>query len=296
VIRLREGEVSILGGIINKQDTVSMSGIPGLFSIPLVRYLFGNKDHTIADDEIVFMLMPHVVRSQELTPNNLRMIDAGTGATIQLRHVDEKAAPAGDNTTPLPPVKPSHSMSDTVPGRSAETAAPAALADMRRQAESSPGSMVGVRPIDQAPVQPINASKQALNFRLAAPPSSVSVGSTFALPIQLSDAQDISAIPLQIKYDAANLSLVNVVSGDMLGKDGQAVAVVHRDDPPGNLSMNLSRPPNASGISGSGVVCVLRFQAKNAGTAKVSITKAGALDSNQDPIEGHGTDINITIK
>jgi general secretion pathway protein D len=300
VIRLREGEASILGGIINKQDTVSASGIPGLSQIPLVRYLFGNKDHTTSDDEIVFMLIPHVVRSQELTPTNLRMIDAGAGTTIQLRHLDERGTPAVDNTAPLPPVKPSRSMSDTVPGKSAESAAPAALAEMRRQADAapipSPGSMVGVRPIDTAPVQPVHPSSAALNFRLAAPAAAVPVGSTFAVPIQVSDLQDVSGIPLQIKYDSASLQLVNIASGDVLGKDGQAVATVHRDDPPGNLTLNLSRPPSASGISGSGVVCVLRFQAKAAGTTKLSFTKAGALDSDQAPIEGHGTDASIVIK
>jgi len=51
VIRLREGEASILGGIQDKQDMVSWTGIPGLSSIPVLKYLFGSKDHTISDDE-----------------------------------------------------------------------------------------------------------------------------------------------------------------------------------------------------------------------------------------------------
>src|SRR6202789_846163 len=43
-IRLREGEVSILGGILENTDAVSWSGIPGLSSIPVLHYLFGSKD------------------------------------------------------------------------------------------------------------------------------------------------------------------------------------------------------------------------------------------------------------
>ena len=46
VIRLREGEASILGGIQDKQDQTSWTGIPGLSSIPILKYLFGSKDHT----------------------------------------------------------------------------------------------------------------------------------------------------------------------------------------------------------------------------------------------------------
>ena len=44
-IRLREGEASILGGIQEKQIQDNWSGIPGLSSIPILRYLFGSKDN-----------------------------------------------------------------------------------------------------------------------------------------------------------------------------------------------------------------------------------------------------------
>src|SRR5260370_27742608 len=54
VIRLHEGEASILGGIQTKQDQVSWAGIPGLSSIPILKYLFGSKDHQMMDNELVF--------------------------------------------------------------------------------------------------------------------------------------------------------------------------------------------------------------------------------------------------
>ena len=46
VIRLREGEASILGGIQNKQEDDNWTGIPGLSAIPILKYIFGSKDHT----------------------------------------------------------------------------------------------------------------------------------------------------------------------------------------------------------------------------------------------------------
>ena len=69
VVRLREGEANILSGILNQQDQVSWSGIPGLSSIPILKYLFGAKDHTMTDDEVVFLMVPHIVRSQDLHPS-----------------------------------------------------------------------------------------------------------------------------------------------------------------------------------------------------------------------------------
>jgi general secretion pathway protein D len=47
---------------------VSISGIPGLGELPLLKYIFGSKSHEVIDDEVVFVLIPHVVRGQDLSP------------------------------------------------------------------------------------------------------------------------------------------------------------------------------------------------------------------------------------
>jgi general secretion pathway protein D len=37
-IRLKDGEVNLLGGMLEHTDTKSLSGIPGLSQIPIVKY------------------------------------------------------------------------------------------------------------------------------------------------------------------------------------------------------------------------------------------------------------------
>jgi general secretion pathway protein D len=101
---------------------------------------------------------------------------------------------------------------------------------------------------------------------------------------------------LQIQYDPAQLSLVNVTQGDLLGRDGQAVALVHRDDGPGSITINAARPPGVAGINGAGVVCVLSFQAKTAGKSVVSMTRAAAVNSAQQQISVQGAQLNIQVK
>ena len=109
-------------------------------------------------------------------------------------------------------------------------------------------------------------------------------------------ARDISSIPLQIQYDAGKLTLINVDGGDLLGKDGQAVALVHRDDGPGMITIAASRPPGTAGVNGSGAVCVLTFQAKQAGASDVVITHPGALDSAQKPVAASAQNAHIVVK
>ncbi|MGA7858515.1 MAG: cohesin domain-containing protein [Terracidiphilus sp.] len=311
VIRLHEGEASILGGILEKQDQVSWTGIPGLSSIPLVKYLFGSKDHTITEDEIVFLVIPHIVRSQELTPVNLRPIDTGVGQSIELRQVSAESSGANAAAvapTPRPAaVQPNLG---TVPGQSAEAAGPAALAQLRAAAEDNGNATA---PAAQAPnpVQPANPSiapnpsaatnpaappGERLSFSLVPPPGPVTAGATFQVPIVIAGAKNIASVPLQVHYDPSKLSLVNVDNGDFLNSDGQAVALVHRDDGSGTIVLNASRPPGAAGVSGAGVVCALTFQAKASGESTIAITQAAAMNSAQQPVQGQGAQTTIVVK
>ena len=81
-IQLKDGEPCLLAGILSKQDNYSNSGTPGLSDIPLIKYLFGSINKEIQDDEIVFILIPHIVRESVLTQINTRAIDTGTNASL----------------------------------------------------------------------------------------------------------------------------------------------------------------------------------------------------------------------
>jgi general secretion pathway protein D len=300
VVRLREGEANILSGILNQQDQVSWSGIPGLSSIPILKYLFGSKDHTVTNDEVVFLMVPHIVRGNDVTPTNLRPIDTGVGQNVELRRIVAEG-PGANSPAQVQPVV-THSMAPTltnagpVPGQTAVTAAPAAMAQMNAAANNNPAA--ANPPPTQAPTAtPAAAPPGASTIRLMInSPGPVKNGATFQIPVVISGGADVAAIPLQMQYDPAKVSLVNVGPGDFLGRDGQSVAETHRDDGPGNISLNISRPRGASGVSGAGVVCVLTFQAKDSGETSLSITRAGATTSSGQSLTVQGTQTSINIQ
>ena len=45
-VRLKEGEVSVLGGLIQRTETKNQNGIPGLVAVPLAKYLFSDNSTT----------------------------------------------------------------------------------------------------------------------------------------------------------------------------------------------------------------------------------------------------------
>jgi general secretion pathway protein D len=310
VIRLREGEASLLGGIQNNQDTQNSTGIPGLGALPILKYIFGNKDHLTQDDDIVFAIVPHIVRAQELNQANLRAVDTGSGQSIDLRLPDSSSV-TGIASNALPAVRPAALQTPvaTVPGAAADAAAPMLMAQMNtaaQQASTPPPIPPAGVPAQNASPQPAPAAANVqstaqsapgtASFAFTTPPGPLANGSSFQVPVVLNSASDVASVPVQITYDPAKLALVNVAAGDLLNRDGQAVALIHRDDGPGNVTVVASRPPGTAGVSGSGSVCVLTFQAKDPGPTSLTMTRAGAVDSKQQPLTVQPTQANLVIK
>ena len=294
-IRLREGEANILGGIQEQQIQDNWSGIPGLSSIPILRYLFGSRDKIRQDDEIVFLVVPHVVRSQDLSPLNLRPIDTGSGLNVELRHVQQGSAPAARSAEAPSSARPTPG---SLPGPSAEAAAPDALEQMRAAANANSATAEARRGVAAAPPMagapnPEPAGK--VNLMLNSPGTVIN-GTTFQVPVVLTGGTDVSSVPLQIQYDPSKMTLVNVGDGDLLNRDGQVVAMAHRDEGPGEITLNVSRSPGAPGVSGAGVVCVLTFQAKAQGKSDISITRAGATNSSGRPLQAQTSQTTIVVQ
>jgi len=93
----------------------------------------------------------------------------------------------------------------------------------------------------------------------------------------------------------AKMTPVNVWDGDLLNRDGQIVSMAHRDDS-GNLTVNVSRPPGAPGVSGAGVVCVLTFQATTKGQSDISITRGGAMTSAGKSLQAQPSQATIVVQ
>jgi general secretion pathway protein D len=85
-VRMRAGEVSILAGLTNQQDTKTTTGIPGLSGIPILRRLFTGESVDRQRGELMIAIIPHIVRAPEVTPENARSVSVGTAATTKLTY------------------------------------------------------------------------------------------------------------------------------------------------------------------------------------------------------------------
>jgi general secretion pathway protein D len=98
-LRLREGEVNILGGLNQTQDTANVNGIPGLVNIPVLgRFLFGSDYKDNLKSDLLIALIPHIVRTPDYTIENMRGIYAGTDQVVKINY----APKAAENAVPTP--------------------------------------------------------------------------------------------------------------------------------------------------------------------------------------------------
>ncbi|HXM60967.1 MAG TPA: cohesin domain-containing protein [Terriglobales bacterium] len=263
-VRLKEGEVNLLGGMLEDSQTKSLTGIPGLAQIPILKYLFGQTTTDHSETETVFVLIPHIVRSHEYNDMNQEAIDVGTANAIELRRVSHQLAPAQ---------------------------APASRPQVPPQGTSAPAP--ATQPQGSAAASPAGPATFSFDPATISQPK----GSTFAVNVMLTGAQNAFSVPLQISYDPQKLQVVNVSNGGFLSHDGQAVALVHRDDDTtGTLQITATRPPGASGISGDGTIVTLTLVAKAAGQSSLTIARGSVRDPGMQAAPAAGANVTVTIQ
>ncbi|HTS74775.1 MAG TPA: cohesin domain-containing protein [Bryobacteraceae bacterium] len=272
-VRLREGEVTILGGLNQASDTKTVNGIPGLVNIPVLGgTVFGGTNTDKSKSELMIAMIPHIVRSPDFTEENLRGVYVGNDANIKLMYASDEGetAPAAAEAAKPNPAAPA----------AAPTPAPA--------------------PVNVAPPAPPSAAPKPENAHIAFSPATVvaAPGSNFALTVQLENANDLfSAAPIKVKYDPAQLRLNEMTPGDLFTRDGGKVMSVKeiRNDN-GEATLTVARLPGSSGVTGSGAVAVLNFVAVAKGASTVKVQETTFKNSKGEAVHVTLGEVNVKVQ
>jgi general secretion pathway protein D len=126
-IRMKDGEVSILGGLSDKELQKSYSGVPGFTNVPALSYLFGTKQNTKTDNQVLIALIPHIIRAPDMTHVGDQGVFAGTEHVTKVGYkpqgtpaTNNPAVPQTPNTVPLPqptPLTPLPATRPVTPGK-----------------------------------------------------------------------------------------------------------------------------------------------------------------------------------
>ena len=87
-VRLKDGEASVLGGLIERTETKNVNGIPGLADLPLFRYLFSDNSNEVKEDEVLIVVTPHIIRFPSIVAGNLQTVASGTDSNPHVSRQD----------------------------------------------------------------------------------------------------------------------------------------------------------------------------------------------------------------
>ena len=249
-IRLREGEASVLGGLIQKTDTKTLNGWPGVKQVPFLRYLFSEDTKNFEDDEILIILTPRIVRLPDWTRANLRPLYSGSETNVQVRREAEVRAPNQQPAAPSAPGAPANATSAPVTPPPAQT----------------PG--VGSAQIRLEP--------RSLNLK---------AGQEATIGVVVENVNDLFSIPFLLQYNPAVISVQEVQHGGFLQGGNQEIAIVQRiDQEHGQAIISATRQPNTPGVNGTGTIMGIKVKALAPGSSNLTIVQVNAKDSQQRPI------------
>jgi general secretion pathway protein D len=258
---MREGEVNILGGLTGLTDSKTINGIPGLGQVPGLKWFFGSENKERIETELLIALVPHIIRSPEITPSNLRGVSAGSDQTIKLTYAPRKEE------------------------KPAEAPKPAAAPPARTQAPAQPAPAVPILPI--APP----GAAQILLEQVKSP-------GFVTLTAQVRNTNDLFSAPMRVQFDPKVLKLVDVVRGNALSPQGEQInfTPVMDSAASGEARVEMSRLPGSGGVSNAGALVVFRFETVGKGTTMVAVTDLNLKNSQNQPIPASAMPATIVVE
>jgi general secretion pathway protein D len=259
-IRLKDGEVNVLGGLFEQIDSKTINGWPGLAQIPLLKYLVSDNKTDHQENDVLIVLIPHIVRMPDWTRADLRSIYAGSEANIQVRKESEIRAPQQQR--------------------------PGAMAPPQASPPSVPGAPNGSS-MTQPNAAPDASAAAQQGPRLRFDPQTLSLkpGETVTINVLAENVNDLFSIPMLLQYNPAVVSVEELQHGAFLSGGNQEIALVQRVDAAhGQAIISATRQPNSAGVSGSGTLLGIVIKGLAPGSTNLSIVQVNAKDSQQRPI------------
>jgi general secretion pathway protein D len=287
ILNLRDGETSIIGGLIQDIKSNSKRKVFLLGDIPIIGPLF--TDSTKSDDktELILAITPRIIRA--VTVPELDVITFWSGkedepsiskpysSFVQEPDLAVTLQPSGttssSTTTPLPVATTSEvSPNITMPVRpSASSSSTTATA---------PAAVVQPQPVMKPEGPPERIS---LNFTA---PATAKQNEEFKIDIIASDAKDLLSSNFVLVYDPIFLEFVSITEGGLLKKDGKPTTFKYNvTKANGQVSINLSRPSDAKGVNGTGTLATAVLRAKNKGPGNISFMETKFTTSKGTPLE-----------
>ena len=313
-IRIQEGEASILGGLVQSQLFKTKSGIPFLGEIPILGRLFSSTDTQVSENEILVVLIPHIVRLPDIRDVNLQEVASGTEQVYRVRYEpevnDTPALPpvgevgngdeptqraAAEPPTPAVGVTPTPAVPTPATPAQGTTPTPAAPATPVQPTPTTPQAPAA--PATPAPATPAPEPGAGARFRFDPAAPQVAAGEQVSVSVLIEGVTQIFGVPMRFGWDPKVLRLAEIQKGTFLQGDGQDLIFSRniRNDV-GQAAINISRFPGTGGTDGGGLLVTLVLEGVAGGSATLKARATGARDATGQRVQVTAAELNVTVR
>ncbi|PLX83103.1 MAG: type II secretion system protein [Desulfuromonas sp.] len=263
VLTLKDGQQTVIGGLIRDDFSKSKTTFPLLGRLPLIGDLISGHTRNKQKREILLSITPHIVKAVELPRSNIASIWSG-------KEDDFKAGPSmGSFATASFEPDAEMALPSSAPAKKLASAGRSAGQNM-----APPGETSGIA---QAIPEAGSDMPTLLFFEGR---SDVEVNQEFSLQVHVSGARDLYSAPLFVNYDPEAVEFVRAEEGDFLGSEGRATvfssSAVGEE---GQLIVGHKVAKGMEGASGDGILFELVFKAKAAGRTNIDLGGVNFQDS-----------------
>jgi general secretion pathway protein D len=237
-LRLRDGETQLLAGLISREERSNSNRLPGLGDLPIAGRLFSSQRDETQRTELVLAITPRIIRNVRKPDASETELWVGTEVATRLR-------PWGAQLLPTDGAAPAA-------GGTGLGVGSASIAS----GQSGPGTLPAA---DSMP-------------RLAARwqgPTSVRLGETFEVLLELDSNAGLRGLPMQLRLPAESVEVLAVEEGDYFRRDGQPTSFTQAREASG-LQVGILRN-QAEPARGRGTVLRLKLRARKAGAAELAV-------------------------
>jgi general secretion pathway protein D len=270
---MRDGEINLIGGIIQQTDTKSNTGIPGLATLPVIGRLFSGESVEKDRTELVIAMIPHIVRGPDVTESNLRGIAAGNATQIKVAY-----GPRAGAAVATADKAQGNNLVTTPAGGPPATAPPVTAPPVTAPPVTAPPVVAPAPPGLPTAGGPARVSFVPGNI-------DTELSSAVTVTVYGENITDLVSAAAQLKYDPRILRINNIVAGELPQRNTAPMEPSKNIlNDTGQADMSLTRGPNEGGISGAGGLFTVVFQAVGRGNTNVSVGSLSLNASTGQPI------------
>ncbi len=256
VIRLKDGETSLLAGLLKDEERKTMRGIAGIKNLPIIGRLFSSTDQTIQQTEVILTITPYIIRPFKISKQDTEPIWVNLYST-------PSSASAGNVRIPV------NSLLDAEMNR-------ARMLQERQQVSSQTGTNV-------INLNPRNFEvPQNREFRIS-------------VNLRSQEEIYNMSLNLSFDSSVLNLKQVTV-GGFVRQGGMDSSFLQNIDNSSGACTIAFSSPDITKGVKGTGGIATLVFEAKGKGESQVIINSVVAIDTRGNTVIFQSQNARVVVR